>query len=405
MTSQSLTFVGATAITPFEEIPDSAVVIEQGRILFVGARRSAPTSPTAQTIDISGKFISPGFIDIHIHGGAGSDFMDATRADFETVCRYHAGGGTTSLLATTATAPLSEILAALRAVREVQDNPVAGARVLGAHIEGPYLSMAKRGCHLKEFVRNPEKSEWEQLLEFENEIKHITLAPEIPGALELMRDWSRRGINISGGHTDSTYTEMMKGVDAGMMHATHMYCAMSTVARPHPPHREGGCVETVLERDELTTELIADGRHLPAELLRLTVRAKGIDHVCVVTDAMRGAGMPDGFYTFGPKHGQKTEVRNGEALMLDHSSFASSVVTMDVMVRNVLNLMRLSRREAVAMATINPARFLKIADRKGSLEAGKDGDCVILDEEFHVVETVIGGVRFPKISESRTTNH
>jgi N-acetylglucosamine-6-phosphate deacetylase len=267
--------------------------------------------------------------------------------------------------------------------------------------------MAKRGCHLKEFVRNPEKSEWEQLLEFEKEIKHITLAPEIPGALELMRDWSRRGISISGGHTDSTYSEMMKAVDAGMAHATHMYCAMSTVARPHPPHREGGCVETVLERDELTTELIADGRHLPAELLRLTVRAKGIDRVCVVTDAMRGAGMPDGVYTFGPKHGQRTEVKNGEALMLDHSSFASSVVTMDVMVRNILTLMGLSRREAVAMATINPARFLKIADRKGTLEPGKDADCVILDEGFRVLETVIAGVRWPQEGDhgSLTTNH
>jgi len=400
-----LAFVGATAITPFEEIPDSAVVLEGSQIVFVGPQRSLRANPTAKTVDLSGKFIAPGFIDIHIHGGAGSDFMDATHADFETVCRYHANGGTTSLLATTATAPLPEILAALRTVREVQQNPVSGAQVLGAHIEGPYLSMAKRGCHLKEFVRNPEKAEWEQLLEFEKEIKHITLAPEIPGALELMRDWSRRGINISGGHTDSTYSEMMRAVDAGMAHATHMYCAMSTVARPHPPHREGGCVETVLERDELTTELIADGRHLPAELLRLTVRSKGIERVCVVTDAMRGAGMPDGIYTFGPKHGQKTEVKSGEALMLDHSSFASSVVTMDVMVRNVLSLMRLSRREAVAMATINPARFLKIADRKGSLEVGKDADCVILDEGFHVLETVIAGVRVPKLSyEPRATN-
>jgi N-acetylglucosamine-6-phosphate deacetylase len=263
--------------------------------------------------------------------------------------------------------------------------------VLGAHIEGPYLSMTKRGCHLKEFVRNPEKREWENLLEFEKEIRHITLAPEIPGALELIRDWSRRMIKISGGHTESTYSQIMKAVDVGMTHATHMYCAMSTVSRPHPPHREGGCVETVLERDEITTELIADGRHLPAELLRLTIRAKEVERVCLVTDAMRGAGMPDGFYTFGPKHGQKTEVRNGEALMLDHSSFASSVVTMDVMVRNALHLMKLSRREAVAMATINPARFLSVHDRKGSLQAGKDADCVILDPEFRVCQTVVLG--------------
>lgn len=393
MSSTQLAFVGGTAITPFEEIPDAAVVLEGNHIAFVGPRRLHPGSQAVETIDISGKFIAPGFIDIHIHGGAGSDFMDATKEDFETVCKYHASGGTTALLATTATAPLEEILAALQTVRDVQKHPVAGARVLGAHIEGPYLSMARRGCHLKEYVRNPEKGEWEQLLEFQKEIKHLTIAPEIPGALDLVKDWAGRGISISGGHTDSTYGQIMKAVDQGMAHATHMYCAMSTVSRHQPPHREGGCVETVLERDEITTELIADGRHLPAELLRLTVRAKGVDHVCLVTDAMRGAGMPDGFYTFGPRHGQKTEVKNGEALMLDHSSFASSVVTMDVMVRNALSLMGLSRREAVAMATVNPARVLKIGKHKGSLEPGKDADCVILDGNFTVLETVIGGRR------------
>jgi len=177
----------------------------------------------------------------------------------------------------------------------------------------------------------------------------------------------------------------------GMSHATHMYCAMSTVSRPHPPHREGGCVETVLERDEITTELIADGRHLPSELLRLTARAKGVDHLCLVTDAMRGAGMPDGFYTFGSQWGQRTEVRNGEALMLDHSSFASSVVTMDVMVRNAVELMGVSRREAISLATINPARFIGFAEAKGSLEVGKDADCTILDENLHVCRTVVRG--------------
>jgi N-acetylglucosamine-6-phosphate deacetylase len=393
LTDKKLIFTGGTAITPFEEIPDSLVAIEGPRIVFVGPSRHFQPDASAEVVDISGKFIAPGFIDIHIHGGAGSDFMDATREDFETVCRFHAAGGTTALLATTATAPLDEILSALRMVREVRKRPIAGAQVQGAHIEGPYLSMVRRGCHLKEYVRNPEKAEWERLLEFEDQIRHITIAPEIPGAIELIRDWALRGINISGGHTDSTYSQIMKAVDCGMGHATHMYCAMSTVSRPHPPHREGGCVETVLERDEITTELIADGRHLPSELLRLTVRAKGLDKVCLVTDAMRGAGMPDGFYTFGPKHGQKTEVRNGEALMLDHSSFASSVVTMDVMVRNALTLMRLSRREAIAMATINPSRFLKIADRKGSLEAGKDADCVVLDQDFKVCQTVVMGAR------------
>jgi len=396
MQTKRLALVGATAITPFEEIPNSAVILNKGRVEFVGPQQQLRTDDL-EVLDIRGKYITPGFIDVHVHGGAGSDFMDATRQDFETVCRFHSRGGTTSLLATTATAPLEEIQSALKVVREVHQHPVAGAQVLGAHLEGPYLSVARRGCHLKEYVRNPEQAEWDQLLEYQDEIKHVTLAPEIPGALQLIRNWSLRGINISGGHTDSTFSQMMKAVDQGMIHATHMYCAMSTVSRPHPPHREGGCVETVLERDEISTELIADGRHLPPELLRLTVKAKGVDRVCLVTDAMRGAGMPDGFYTFGPKHGQKTQVKNGEALMLDLSSFASSVVTMDVMVRNALNLMGLTRCEAVSMATINPARLLRVADRKGSLEVGKDADCVVLDEQFNVVQTVVaGGICLPQ---------
>jgi len=391
MRIKKLAVVGGTVITPFQEITNSAVVLNQGRIAYVGPRDGYPADQSLDTLDIKGKFITPGFIDIHIHGGAGSDFMDATREDLEKICRYHARGGTTSLLATTATAPLWEIQAALQMIHQVMKHPVEGAQILGAHLEGPYLSMSKRGCHLQEYVRNPQKSEWEQLLEYQEAVKHITIAPEIPGALELIKDWSLRGISVSGGHTDSTYGQIMRAVDQGMAHTTHMYCAMSTVARLHPPHREGGCVEAVLERDEITTELIADGRHLPPELLRLTVRAKGVDRVCLVTDAMRGAGMPDGIYTFGSKHGQRALVKHGEALMMDQSSFASSVVTMDVMVRNALNLMGLTRWEAIAMATINPARFLKVADRKGSLEAGKDADCVILDENFNVTQTIIGG--------------
>lgn len=297
-------------------------------------------------------------------------------------------------MATTATAPLAEIVSALKVVRQVQKTPVPGARILGAHLEGPYLSMIQRGCHLKEHVRNPEEAEWEQLLEFRRVIKRITVAPELPGALGLIKQCALKGINVSAGHTDATYAEIMRAVDSGLSHATHMYCAMSTVARRNPPHREGGCVEAVLERREITTELIADGKHLPPELLRLTVKAKGVSEVCFVTDAMRGAGMPEGTYTFGSKHGQTALVKDGAALMPDGSSFASSVATMDVLVRNGVELMGLSRCDAIAMASFNPACILRIQDRKGSLEVGKDADCVILDRNLNVKQAFIAGRLF-----------
>jgi len=379
-------------ITPTGLVPDGVLLIREGQIAALG--RDVPLPTGCETLDARGSYVAPGFIDLHCHGGLGSDFMDATPGDFETICRYHADGGTTTLLATTASAPLNEILACLEQVRRARLGPPVGSRVLGAHVEGPYFALAKKGCHLASQVRNPTPAEYDQLLARAEDIRSMTLAPEIPGASELIAALRQRGIVASCGHSDATYSEALKAIQFGAWHVTHMFCAMSSILRTGA-RRQGGLVEATLLRDELTTEVIADGKHLPPELIQLTLRAKGLDRVCAVTDAMRGAGMPEGRYAFGPKHGEMAIVKDGEAKTLDGSGFASSVVRMNDLVRVLVRQIGLSLPAAVQMVTLNPARVLGLADRKGTLAAGKDADVVVFDEQVDVKLTLVGGMSVP----------
>jgi len=388
--AQKSAIVGGEVHTPLRRIRDGLVVITDGQIEWVGSRGDYGDLAGRELIDAQDKLVAPGFIDIHVHGAAGSDFMDATLEDFDAICRHHATGGTTSLLATTASAPLKQIVAALETVREAMACPPQGAQVVGAHLEGPFFCQAKRGCHGAQWVRNPTYNECQKLLEYRDVVKHITLTPEVEGGMEAVRAFAGAGITVSAGHTEATYDEMVAALDAGLSHATHIYVAMSTTIR-RIPYRCGGCVEAVLLREELTTELIADGIHLMPELMKLVVKVKGVDRVCLVTDAMRGAGMPDGVYTFGPKDGTKAIVAHGYSLMADGASLASSLVTMGVCVRNAVELIGLTPQEAVTMATINPARVVKLQDRKGHLAPGKDADLVILDQDLSVVRTIVGG--------------
>jgi N-acetylglucosamine-6-phosphate deacetylase len=316
--------------------------------------------------------------------------MDATPSAFEAICRYHASGGTTGLLATTASAPLDEILACLTQVRQARLSDPIGARVLGAHVEGPYFALAKKGCHLASQVRHPQRVEMDRLFEHAEDIKSMTLAPELPGAHKLIAGLRERGCIPSLGHSDATFAEVLKAIELGARHVTHMFCAMSSIVRKGAT-RICGLVEATLLRDELTTEVIADGKHLPPELIQLTLRAKGLDRVCAVTDAMRGAGMPDGQYAFGPKHGELAIAKDGEAKTLDGSGFASSVVRTCDLVRVLTASIGLSLPEAVRAVSLTPARILGMADRKGSLEVGKDADLVAFDDRMNVKLTLVGG--------------
>ncbi len=385
-------FLNTSVITDSGVIPDGMVVVRDDRIDYAGPRREVPAG--AEIIDAGGLYIAPGFVDIHIHGGAGSDFMDATDADIETVFRYHAAHGTTSLCPTTATAPLAEILAALEALERYRNGSQAFGRALGTHIEGPYLAMTKRGCHLPEFVRNPEEREWKQILE-RGPIASITLAPELPGARGLVEELHRRGANANAGHSEALYQEIEDAAEWGVRHVTHLYCAMTDAMnnrwRGTANPRSGGIVEAVYLDDRLSSELITDGKHLSREMLRLAFRNKGYEKLAIVTDAMRGAGMPDGEYTFGPRHGMIAVVKNGEARIPDGTALASSVFPMNEMVRVFRELAGCPLWQAVRMASLTPAEIVHRAHEIGSIAAGKFADLLIIDDAVNVRATYIGG--------------
>lgn len=385
-------FINATVITDSGVIPDGAVLVRGDRIEYAGPRRELP--PGAEIVDCGGLYLAPGFVDIHVHGGAGSDFMDAAAADVEAVFRYHAAHGTTSLCPTTATAPLGEILSALEAFERYRNGPQAFGRALGAHIEGPYLAMTKRGCHLPEFVRNPDEREWEQILE-RGPIASMTLAPELPGARALVEQLHARGSNASAGHSEALYREVDEAANWGVRHVTHLYCAMTDAMnnrwRGTSNPRSGGIVEAVYLDDRLSSELITDGKHLSPEMLKLAFRNKGYEKLAIVTDAMRGAGMPDGEYTFGPRHGMLAVVKNGEARIPDGTALASSVFPMNEMVRVFRDLVGCPLWQAVRMASLTPAQIVHRADDIGSIAPGKLADLLILDDELHIHATFLKG--------------
>jgi N-acetylglucosamine-6-phosphate deacetylase len=387
-------FLNGTVITDSGVIMDGMVLVQADRIDYVGPRRAAPAG--AEVIDARGRYISPGFVDIHIHGGAGSDFMDATTPDIEAVFRYHAAHGTTSLCPTTATASLAEILTALEALEHYRKGQQPFGRALGAHIEGPYLAMTKRGCHLPEFVRNPEEREWKQILE-RGPVASMTLAPELPGARALVEALHRGGAIASAGHSEALYREVEEAADWGVRHVTHLYCAMTDAMnnrwRGTPNPRSGGIVEAVYLDDRLSSELITDGKHLSREMLQLAFRNKGYEKLAIVTDAMRGAGMPDGEYTFGPHHGMRAVVKNGEARIPDGTALASSVFPMNDMIRVFRDLVDCPLWQAVRMASLTPAEIVHRAGEIGSLAPGKLADIVLIDEQVNVHATYVGARR------------
>jgi N-acetylglucosamine-6-phosphate deacetylase len=368
------------------------VVARGGRIEYAGPSREMPGD--AEIIDAEGLYIGPGFIDLHVHGGADSDFMDATLEDTTAVFRYHALHGTTALCPTTCAAPLPEILAALDGFTRYRSGGERWGRALGAHIEGPYLAMSKRGCHLPEHVRNPERSEWEQILE-RGHVASMTLAPELPGAPDLIAALRRRGANASAGHSEALFPELEAAVEWGVNHVTHLYCAMTDAMnnrwRGTANPRRGGILEAVLLDNRLSSELISDGIHLSREMLLVAFRNKGYEKLAIVTDAMRGAGMPEGDYAFGPRNGMMARVRNGEARVAGGTGLASSVCPMNDMVRVFRNLTGCPLWQAVRMASLTPAWIAGVSDRLGSIVAGKAADILLFDEDVRIRRAYIGG--------------
>jgi N-acetylglucosamine-6-phosphate deacetylase len=344
-------------------------------------------------VDLDGNYLSPGFVDLHLHGALGHDTMEASPEAFHAICNYHASGGTTSLLLTTTAAPLEHILHVLSEVRDCRSSI---KQIVGVHVEGPFISKAKRGAQRPEFIRDPTPQAVEQLLEHIDLIRRITIAPELPGALEAIERFSACGVNVSGGHSDAWDEQACAAFERGMRSVTHTFNCMSS-ARRDGIYRKAGLLEFALSEPKITCELIADGHHVSTTLIKMLRRAKGVCGICLVTDATAGAGLPnDSKFSLG---GLDCVVRDGVCLMADGSALAGSASRMIDLVHTMVHDVGLSLHEAVAMATETPAQAVAL-ETKGRLEVGADADFVVMSPELEVLRTFSGGKRI--FSHSRT---
>ncbi len=362
-----------------------------GKILGIVRENDLTTESTDEVIDAAGSYVSPGFVDIHVHGGGGYDFMDGTVEAFLGASRMHAIHGTTSMIPTTVTSTDEDLYGTFNVFDKACSLNEDGAQMLGLHLEGPYFSAAKSGAQDPSYLKNPSPDHYMPILDATDSILRWSVAPELPGAMALGDELSRRGILAALAHTDAVYETVEESVLHGYSHVTHLYCAMSTIIRKNA-YRYAGLQEAAFLLDDLSVEIIADGVHLPKSLLQYTFKFKGADKTALCTDAMRAAGMPEGTYILGSlKNGQNVIVEDGVAKLPDRSAFAGSVATTDRLVRTMVQLAGVSLVDAVKMMTLTPSRIMRIDDRKGSLLSGKDADIVIFDDNIDISATIRGG--------------
>jgi N-acetylglucosamine-6-phosphate deacetylase len=395
---QTFRVVNATLVLPDRLMAGGAIDVAGGRISAIGTEHELGAWRGA-TVDAAGQYVTPGFVDLHVHGGDNADFMDGTVAAFDTVTRAHTRHGTTSLACTSTVARHEQTLVFLQHTRTVTRRgaqPSLGlGRVVGAHLYGPYFNEDKVGCHPKDPARPPTPAEYEEYLEFADVMLTATCAPELPGAMDFFRAAGARGVRLNAGHSNATWTEMAAAYGLGMRHVDHLYCAMSSVSslreRCGTP-MQASMLEFVLATPDMTTEVIADGRHLSPELLRFVVALKGVDRTALVTDCSRALDRPPGIYTFGPIDGGETFHSDGSVgLLPDSPNLASSVRGMDFMVRHMHQDVGLDLPAAVRMATLTPATILGLQDEIGSLAAGRRADLVFLDAALNVGDVFVDG--------------
>jgi N-acetylglucosamine-6-phosphate deacetylase len=382
-------FTNARLIFPDGIRDGLELVVENGKIAAI---REQTHIQRKGIVDLRGNYLAPGFIDLHVHGALGRDTMEASAETFQAICDYHASGGTTALLLTTATAPLDRITDVLNAVRDCiprlarRSSPTTN-QIAGVHVEGPFISKAKCGAQRAEFIQSPSRASVQQLLDYADVIKRITIAPELAGALEAIENLYAHRISVSGGHSDAWDEQAREGFARGMRSVTHTFNCMSS-ARRRGIYRVGGLLEFALSEPRVDCELIADGHHVSGTLMKMLYRAKGSGGICLVTDATAGAGLPNGsqFSLFG----RDCIVEDGVCLLADRSALAGSASRMIDLVRTMIMKVNVPLHEAVMMATENPARAIGL-ETKGRLEVGADADLVVLSPELEVVRTLSGG--------------
>ncbi len=363
-------------------LPDSilnhkALLIHQQKIIGVADSASIPSE--AVQLDVGGRLITPGLIDIHTHGALGTTFNEPSVESFTTITRENASRGVTSLLATLAPAPIPDLVQCLEFCRTWMDSPRDGARVLGMYLETPYVSPAQKGALDPKFLRLPNDSTPEILLEHHDIIKVFMIAPELEGALELYAKVNRLGIVPAAGHSSAKDDQVLAAMKVGMRHITHIWSAQSTTIR-EGPWRKPGLLEASLTFDGLTVEMISDNKHLPPTLMKLAYKCIGADRLCAISDATSGAGLPEGSrFKMG---GMEYEVCDGVGMMFDRSAFAGSTTLANQMISILNEVVGIPIVEVIRMLTLTPAKAIGMSDWLGSLEAGKEADVAIFNKDY-----------------------
>jgi len=377
----------ARIVLPHAILENGWLLIQNGQIAATGTAGEALPELSSEVYRVDGKggYVLPGFIDIHVHGGAGVDFMTADDEELKAVTRFHMENGTTAMLATTVTASNEALTQVISRVASYKSKPMPYAQLLGVHLEGPFVNPKWKGAQDDVFMVKPQPqwlNDWVQ--KYPDTIKLQTLAPELEGAADYIRLLKQYGIVAACGHTDATFEEIEHAVEHGLSHAVHTFNAMRALH-----HREPGTVGAVLLNDSISGEIIADGEHVNPAAIKLLLKAKGVEHVVLVTDAISAAGMPDGDYTLGSL---PVIVEQGTARLKEGGSLAGSTLTMIKGFKYLVNAVGASITEASRISSLNPARTLGISNEYGSIEVGKRADVLLLDENFNVSSVFIGGV-------------
>lgn len=384
MTHRDKIIIRGCLVSPGRPVGPGWVELSGGFISHAGSNEDPPSA--GQALDFGEYLVCPGFIDLHVHGGAGYDVMDGTEEALEGIARFHARGGTTAFLGATVSAGINRLNGVLTAAAGYcRRQNRAGAMFLGIHLEGPYLNPLKKGAHPPKELRLPDMREMLELLdEFGALVKMVTLAPELPGGRELVAFLKQRGVKAALGHSAAGREELAGAVAAGLSHATHMFNAMGEFR-----HRDPGTAGYVLEMPEITVDVIADGVHVHPVVIGMLFKLKGADKMALITDAIGAAGLSDGFCDLG---GQQVQVRGGEARLTD-GALAGSTLTMNRAVANMVRGVGTPVEQAVQMASYNPARFLGIDGMYGRLEAGMKANITVMDRDFNVAATFVEGKR------------
>ena len=388
--------VNAEIITPYRVLKGHSVIINGSRIEDVIKTDEASSYENLQVIDAQGCYVMPGFIDMHVHGGGGADFMEGTERSIGEISAFHMKHGTTTMLLTTNCAPMDKIFSVIDKFREVKSTR-AYPNLLGVHLEGPFVSTEQLGALNVDACKSPDAEDIKKILCYEDVISRITAAPEIYGTLTMAEKLRNYDILFSVGHSNANNEDMLRALESGYSHITHFYSATSTVRRINA-YRVSGVIESGYLLDGYTVEVIADGHHLPPDLLKLIYKIKGSARIALVTDSICAAGLPEGQKAKG-SGGREIIIEGGVAKLPDRSAFAGSVSTMDLLVKNMFELAEVPLNETVKMATATPARILRLDKKKGIVNPGMDADLVVMDREFRVRLVMSDGKVFYDRSE------